>query len=41
MNRIDSVNNEIYILGEFNINLYLNDCYLWQKECKQVTFKKF
>ena len=25
MNKIDSVNNEIYIIGDFNINLYLND----------------
>ena len=25
MNKTDSVNNEIYILGDFNINLYLND----------------
>ena len=25
MNKIDSVNNEIYILGDFNINLYLNN----------------
>ena len=24
MNKIDSVNNEIYILGDFNINLYIN-----------------
>ena len=25
MNKIDSENNEIYVLGDFNINLYLND----------------
>ena len=31
MNKIDSVNNEIYILGDFNINLYLNDSYFWTK----------
>ena len=28
MNKIDSVNNEIYILGDFNINLYKNDSYI-------------
>ena len=29
MNKIDSVNNETYILGDFDINLYLilNDYY--------------
>ena len=25
MNKMDSVNNEIYILGDFNINLYFNN----------------
>ena len=25
MNKIDSISNEIYILGDFNINLTLND----------------
>ena len=25
MDKIDSVNNETYILGDFNINLWLND----------------
>ena len=25
MNEIDSINNEINILGDFNINLYLRD----------------
>ena len=28
MNKIDSLNNEIYILGDFNINLYINDSYI-------------
>ena len=28
MNKIDSVNNEIYILGDFKMNLYLNDSYI-------------
>ena len=31
MNKIDSLNNEIYILGDFNINLYLNDSYIVAK----------
>ena len=31
MNKIDSVNNEIYILGDFKINLYLNDSYFLDK----------
>ena len=32
MNKIDSVNNEIDILGDFNINLYINDsCILAKK----------
>ena len=31
MNKIDSVNNEIYILDDFNLNLYLNDSYFWTK----------
>ena len=25
--KIDSINNEIYILGDFNVNLYLKDSY--------------
>ena len=32
MNKIDSVNNEIYILGDFNINLHLNDSYILAKK---------
>ena len=28
MNKIDSINNETYIFGDFNINLYLNDSYI-------------
>ena len=28
MNKIDSISNEIYILGDFNINLSLNDSYI-------------
>ena len=29
MNKIDSISNEIYILGDFNINLPLNDSYIF------------
>ena len=32
MNKIDSVNNEIYILGDFNINSHLNDSYILSKK---------
>ena len=32
MNKINSVNNEIYILGDFNINLYINDSYILAKK---------
>ena len=32
MNKINSVDNEIYILGDFNINLFLNDCYVLEKD---------
>ena len=32
MNKTDSVINEIYILRDFNINLYLNDFYIWTKK---------
>ena len=32
MNKIDSVNNEIYILDNFNLNLYLNDLYILAKK---------
>ena len=31
MIKINSVNNEMYILGDFNINLYLNDSYFLGK----------
>ena len=31
MNKINSVNNEIYNLGDFNINLFLNDPYVLEK----------
>ena len=31
MNKIDSIGNEIYILGDFNINLSLNDSYIFSK----------
>ena len=42
MNKINSVDNEIYILGDFNINLSLNDSYILEKkECleQQVNSK--
>ena len=29
--KLDTNNNEIYILGNFNINLYLNNSYIFQK----------
>ena len=32
MNKIDSVSNETYILGDFNINLSLNDSYIFSKK---------
>ena len=32
INKIDSVNNQIYILGDFNINLYINDSYILAKK---------
>ena len=28
MNKIDSISNEIYVIGDFNINLSLNDSYI-------------
>ena len=31
MNKIDSISNKIYILGDFNINLSLNDSYMFSK----------
>ena len=30
-NKIDTINNEIYILGDFNTKLYLNNSYIFQK----------
>ena len=32
MNKIDSVSNEIYILGDFNINLSLKHSYFLDKK---------
>ena len=32
MNKIDPINNEIYILGDFNMNLSLNDSYFFFKK---------
>ena len=32
MNKINSVDNEIYILGDFNINLFLNDTNILEKK---------
>ena len=33
MNKIDSVNKKIYILGDFKINdSYINDSYIWPKK---------
>ena len=32
MNKINSVDNEIYILGDFNINSFLNDSYILEKK---------
>ena len=32
MNKIDSISNEIYILGDSNINLSLNDSYIFSKK---------
>ena len=34
MNKIDSISNKIYILGDFNINLSLNDSYIFSKKQK-------
>ena len=40
MNKINSVDDEIYILGDFSINLFLNDCYILEKKnilnCKSI-----
>ena len=32
MNKIDSISNKIYILGDVNINLSLNDSYIFSKK---------
>ena len=32
MNKIDSISKETYILGNFNINLSLNDSYIFSKK---------
>ena len=32
INKTDSINNENFILGDFNINLYLNELVFGQKE---------
>ena len=32
MNKIDSISNEIYIFGDFNINLCLNKSYIFSKK---------
>ena len=39
INKIDSISNEIYILGNFNINLTLNDSYIFSKK-KEKRNKK-
>ena len=31
MDKINSINNKSYILGDFNINLSLNDSYIFSK----------
>ena len=32
MNNINLVDNEIYIIDHFNINLLLNNCYILEKK---------
>ena len=32
MNKIDSISDEIYIPGDFNVNLSLNDSYIFSKK---------
>ena len=32
MNKVDSISNEIYILRDFNIDLSLNDSYIFSKK---------
>ena len=41
MNKINSVDNEIYILGDFNINLFLNGSYVLKKKKKSYTASQF
>ena len=36
MNKIDSANSEIYILGDFNVILYINDSYILAKKISQI-----
>ena len=36
LNKIDSVRNEIYIYGDFNINFSLNGSYIFLKEKKKT-----
>ena len=31
LSKLDTNNNEIYILGDFNMNLYINNSYVFQK----------
>ena len=38
MNKIDSISNEIYILDDFNINLSLNDFYIFSKKKKKKNW---
>ena len=33
INKIDSISNKIYFLGDFSINLSLNDSYIFSKKC--------
>ena len=40
MNKIDSINNEIYILGDFHINFFLNDSYISSKKSMQIEQSK-
>ena len=41
--KLDTINKETYILGDFNINLYLNNKYIFEKcstsfECYPIRF---
>ena len=40
MNKIDSISNKIYILGDVNINLSLNDSYIFSKKKKNMLNNK-